>query len=57
MKSVQKMLILTLAIIAAAVATGMIMGFSMWAWIVAYWIVLTGKNLVDWIMTKEEKDR
>lgn len=49
MKSVQKMLILTLAIIAAAVATGLIMGFSMWAWIVAYWITLTAKNLIDYV--------
>ena len=49
MKAIQKTLILILAAIAAVVATGLISGYSMWAWIVAYWVVLTGKNLVDYI--------
>lgn len=51
MKAIQKTLILILAVIAAVVATGLIAGYSMWAWIVAYWIVLTAKNLVDYIAT------
>lgn len=53
MRAVQKLLILILAGIAAVVATGLIAGFSMWAWIVLYWAVLTGKNLVDWIAAGE----
>jgi hypothetical protein len=49
MKAIQKTLILILAVIAAVVATGLIAGCSMWAWIVAYWITLTAKNLMDYI--------
>lgn len=49
MKAIQKTMILILAVIAAMVATGLIAGYSMWACIVAYWIVLTAKNLVDYI--------
>ena len=49
MKAIQKTLILILAVIAAVVATGLIAGYSMWAWIVAYWIVLTAKNLIDYV--------
>lgn len=49
MKAIQKTLILILAVIAAVVATGLIAGYSMWAWIVAYWITLTAKNLMDYI--------
>ena len=47
MKRIQKTLILILATIAAVVATGLIAGYSMWAWIVAYWVVLTAKNMID----------
>ena len=36
-------------VIAAIVATGLIAGYVMHAWIVAYWMVLTMKNLVDYI--------
>ena len=48
MKRIQKALILCLAVIAAVVMTGIALGVTMWAWIVLYWAVLTGKNLVDW---------
>lgn len=41
-------LIVTLAVIAAIVATGLIAGFNMHAWIVGYWLVLTMKNLMDY---------
>lgn len=41
--------IIALAVIAAVVATGLIAGYSMWAWIVAYWLVLTTKNILDYI--------
>ena len=46
-KRISAILILVLAVIAAVVATGLIAGYSMWAWIVAYWVTLTAKNLVD----------
>ena len=39
--------IIALAVVAAIVATGLISGYSMWAWIVAYWIILTAKNSLD----------
>lgn len=35
--------------IAATVATGLIAGYTMQAFIVAYWIVLTMKSLMDYI--------
>ena len=47
MTNVTNGLIIALAIIAAVVATGLIAGYSMYAWIVAYWIVLTVKNTLD----------
>lgn len=43
------LLIIVLAVIAAIVATGLIAGYAMQAWIVAYWLVLTMKNMVDYI--------
>ena len=42
-------LIIVLALIAATVATGMIAGYTMQVFIVAYWIVLTMKNLMDYV--------
>ena len=51
-KRISAILILVLAVIAAIVATGLIAGYSMWAWIVAYWMTLTIKNVVDYIGTK-----
>ena len=51
-KRISAILILVLAVIAAVVATGLIAGYSMWAWIVAYWMTLTIKNVVDCIGTK-----
>lgn len=49
MRRITDALILALAVIAAVVATGLIMGWSMWAWIILYWLVLTVKNVVDYI--------
>jgi hypothetical protein len=43
------LLIIAMAVIAAIVATGLIAGYAMQAWIVAYWLVLTMKNMVDYI--------
>lgn len=56
MKQISNALILVLAVIAAIVATGLIAGYAMWAWIVAYWVTLTAKNLVDYLGAKGDKD-
>lgn len=53
MRKTTDILILALAVIAAVVATGLIAGYSMWAWIVGYWLVLTAKNTVDYIRRHE----
>ena len=50
---ISAILIIVLAVIAAIVATGLIAGYVMHAWIVAYWVTLTAKNLVDYIGTKK----
>lgn len=52
-KQISSMLIIILAIIAAVVATGLIAGYVMQAWIVAYWLVLTMKNLVDYVSVQK----
>jgi len=46
-KKITQTLMLILVILSATVATGLIAGFSMWPWIVAYWIILAMKNLLD----------
>ena len=38
---------ISLAIIAGIVAVGLYHKRNMWAWIVAYWCVLTVKNIVE----------
>ena len=38
---------IALAIIAGIVAVGLYRKRNMWAWIVAYWCVLTVKNIVE----------
>ena len=48
-KKISGRLVIALAGIAAVVATGLIAGYSMYPWIVAYWMVLTAKNIVDWM--------
>ena len=52
-KKISAILIIVLAIIAAVVATGLIAGFVMQAWIVAYWVTLTAKNLVDYVGARQ----
>lgn len=42
-------LVLALAAIALTVCAGLAVERNMWPWIVAYWAVLTVKNIVDWI--------
>lgn len=46
------LLIASLTIIAAIVAYGLYRKRNMWHWIVVYWLVLTIKNLLDYITTK-----
>lgn len=53
---ISAVLIIILAIIAATTATGLIAGYAMQSWIVGYWLVLTMKNVVDYIGTKEEEE-
>jgi len=54
-KQISAALVIVLAAIAAIVATGLIAGYVMYAWIVAYWMVLTAKNIVDYINTGGHK--
>ena len=48
MAKLTNLLIIALAIISAVVATGLIAGYAMQAWIVAYWLTLLMKNLLDY---------
>ena len=48
-KQIGNVLIIILAIIAAITATGLIAGYAMQPWIIAYWVTLTTKNIVDYI--------
>lgn len=45
-------LILALAALAAITATGLIAGYAMQPFIVAYWLVLTLKNVIDYLKRK-----
>lgn len=56
-RRVSNRLIIALAIIAAVTATGLIAGYKMQAWIVGYWVVLTAKNIVDYISINERKTK
>ncbi len=48
-KKLSAILVLMLAAIAAVVLIGLVFSRSMWAWIIAYWAVLTVKNVVDFV--------
>lgn len=54
-KRLSALLVLALAAIALTVCAGLAAGRNMWPWIVAYWAVLTGKNIVDWIGARKRK--
>lgn len=54
-KQISNILIIILAIIAAITAVGFIAGYKMQPFVVAYWLVLTAKNLVDYVGTRCEK--
>ena len=51
-KQISAWLVVALAIIAAITAVGFIAGFAMQPFIVSYWVVLTAKNIVDYIGMK-----
>ena len=42
-------LVIVLAAIAGVVLYGLIKKHNMWGWIIAYWAVLTLKNIADFI--------
>ena len=53
-KQISSGLIIVLALIAAITATGLLAGLTMQPWIVAYWVTLTMKNVVDYVgVTKD----
>ena len=54
-KRLSALLVLALAAIALTVCAGLAAGRNMWPWIVAYWAVLTAKNIVDWIGAKKNE--
>lgn len=49
LKSWSALLVIALAVIAAIVAVGLIAGYAMQPFIVGYWVVLTAKNILDYI--------
>ena len=51
-KQISAWVVVALAIIAAITAVGFIAGFAMQPFIVGYWVVLTAKNIVDYIGMK-----
>lgn len=50
MVTVSQILVLCLIGIAAWVAIGLMRKKNMWKWIILYWVVLTAKNLADYMM-------
>lgn len=48
-KRLSALMVLVLAAIALIVCAGLAAGVSMWPWIVAYWAVLTAKNITDFV--------
>lgn len=48
-KTLSQILVLILIGVAAYVAYGIYRGDVMWRWITAYWIILTVKNLFDFL--------
>lgn len=54
-KRLSALMVLALAAIALTVCAGLAAGRNMWPWIVAYWAVLTAKNIVDWIGARKNE--
>lgn len=53
-KQISNVLIIALAVIAAITATGLIAGYAMQPTIIIYWLVLTIKNVVDYMGVKRD---
>ena len=53
-KQISSILVVVLAVIAAITAIGFIAGYAMQPWIVLYWSVLTAKNLIDYVGTRNK---
>lgn len=47
---INQFFILALALISARITYGLYRKRNMWRWIVVYWVVLTVKNAVDFLM-------
>lgn len=47
LQRITRWLIVGLAVIAAIVLLGLLQQKNMWGWIIAYWSVLTVKNVLD----------
>ena len=54
MKKLSQLLVLLLMLDAAWVLIGLIRQENRWAWICAYWAILTAKNAVDWIAGRKK---
>lgn len=54
-KDVSQILVAILIVIAAIVAGGLMLSRNMWAWIIAYWIVLLLKNAADLCAARKER--
>ena len=48
----KRLLVLALTVIAGVVLNGLLNGTNMWGWIIAYWTVLTVKNLLDNVIVR-----
>lgn len=55
-KQISRRLVIVLAWIAAVTATGLIGGYKMQAFIVAYWVVLTMKNVIDYLGAEHDEN-
>lgn len=53
-KQISAVLIIILAIIAAITAVGFAEGYKMQPFVVAYWVTLTIKNVVDYLGVKAD---
>lgn len=56
MKMLSQFLVLLLMVDAGWVAYGLAQNRVMWAWIVTYWILLTLKNLCDYLAGRAKKE-
>ena len=48
-KMISQLCIFGLMLIASVVAVGLMKRRNMWKWIIAYWLLLTVKNIIDFV--------